>query len=40
MGYTLVRSADLTVRKGQVWLKALDGLRKVDVILRWIEDRF
>lgn len=39
MGYTLVRSADLTVRKGQVWLKALDGLRKVDVILRWIEDR-
>ncbi|WP_159578100.1 circularly permuted type 2 ATP-grasp protein [Alteromonas sp. KUL106] len=40
MGYTLVRSADLTVRKGQVWLKALDGLRKVDVILRWIEDRY
>ncbi|WP_051275260.1 circularly permuted type 2 ATP-grasp protein [Aestuariibacter salexigens] len=40
LGYTLVRSADLTVRKGQVWLKALDGLRKVDVILRWIEDRF
>ncbi|GFD88358.1 hypothetical protein KUL152_05840 [Tenacibaculum sp. KUL152] len=40
MGYTLVRSADLTVRKGQVWLKALDGLKKVDVILRWIEDRF
>lgn len=40
LGYTLVRSADITVRKGNVWLKALDGLRKVDVILRWIEDRY
>lgn len=40
LGYTLVHSADLTVRKGQVWLKALEGLRKVDVILRWVEDRF
>lgn len=39
LGYPLVRSADLTVRKGKVWLKALDGLKKVDVILRWIEDR-
>ncbi|MDF2176826.1 circularly permuted type 2 ATP-grasp protein [Aliiglaciecola sp. CAU 1673] len=40
MGYTLVRSADLTVRKGKLWLKALDGLRKVDVLLRWVEDRY
>ena len=40
LGYTLVRSADLTVRKGKVWLKSLDGLRRVDVIVRWIEDRF
>ncbi|MCF2948924.1 circularly permuted type 2 ATP-grasp protein [Paraglaciecola aquimarina] len=40
LGYTLVRSADITVRKGKVWLKALDGLRKIDVILRWIEDRY
>ncbi|CCQ12552.1 Protein containing domains DUF404, DUF407,DUF403 [Pseudoalteromonas luteoviolacea B = ATCC 29581] len=39
LGYTLVRSADLTVRKGKVWLKALDGLRKVDVIVRWVNDR-
>ncbi|XOV80345.1 MAG: circularly permuted type 2 ATP-grasp protein [Aestuariibacter sp.] len=39
LGYPLVRSADLTVRKGKVWLKALDGLKKVDVIVRWIEDR-
>ncbi|MCX4026209.1 circularly permuted type 2 ATP-grasp protein [Endozoicomonas sp. SM1973] len=40
LGYTLVRSADLTVRKGKVWLKSLDGLKKVNVILRWIDDRF
>lgn len=40
LGFTLVRSADLTVRKGKVWLKALNGLKKVDVILRWVEDRY
>lgn len=40
LGYTLVRSADLTVRNGTVWLKSLDGLHKVDVIIRWIEDRY
>lgn len=40
LGFTLVRSADLTVRKGKVWLKALNGLRKVDVIVRWVEDRY
>ena len=39
LGYTLVRSADLTVRKGTLWLKALNGLKKVDVVLRWIEDK-
>lgn len=38
MGYTLVHSADLTVRKGDVWLKSLKGLRKVDVIVRWLPD--
>lgn len=38
MGYTLVNSADLTVRKGKVWLKSLKGLRKVDVIIRWLSD--
>lgn len=38
MGYTLVNSADLTVRKGKVWLKSLKGLRKVDVIVRWLAD--
>ncbi|MFC3122216.1 circularly permuted type 2 ATP-grasp protein [Agaribacter flavus] len=38
MDMILARSADLTVREGAVWIKALDGLRKVDVIIRWIPD--
>ncbi len=38
MGYTLVRSRDITVRKGKVWLKTLQGLRPIDVILRWVKD--
>lgn len=38
MDLTLARSADLTVREGKVWIKALEGLRKVDVIIRWIPD--
>ncbi len=33
LGYTLVQGADLTVRNGHVWLKTLDGLQPVDVIL-------
>ncbi len=38
LGHTLVKSTDLTVRKGSLWLKALNGLKKVDVVIRWIED--
>lgn len=38
MDLILARSADLTVREGNVWIKALEGLRKVDVIIRWIPD--
>lgn len=38
-GYTLVQSADLTVRNGEVCLKSLQGLGKINVILRWIPDR-
>jgi uncharacterized circularly permuted ATP-grasp superfamily protein/uncharacterized alpha-E superfamily protein len=37
-GYTLVQSADLTVRGGEVCLKSLQGLGKINVILRWIPD--
>jgi uncharacterized circularly permuted ATP-grasp superfamily protein/uncharacterized alpha-E superfamily protein len=38
LGYTLVQSADLTVRDGEVCLKSLQGLGKVNVILRWLPD--
>jgi uncharacterized circularly permuted ATP-grasp superfamily protein/uncharacterized alpha-E superfamily protein len=34
LGYTLVEAADLTVRDDHVYLKTLDGLQPVDVILR------
>ncbi|WP_413701012.1 circularly permuted type 2 ATP-grasp protein [Psychromonas sp. KJ10-10] len=37
-GYTLVQSADLTVRNGAVCLKSLQGLGKINVILRWLPD--
>lgn len=38
-GYTLVQSADLTVRGGEVCLKSLQGLGKINVILRWVADK-
>jgi uncharacterized circularly permuted ATP-grasp superfamily protein/uncharacterized alpha-E superfamily protein len=38
LGYTLVQGADLTVRDGRVWLKTLDGLQSIDVILRRVDD--
>ncbi len=34
LGYTLTEGADLTVRDNKVWLKTLDGLLPVDVLLR------
>ncbi len=38
LGYTLAQGDDLTVRDGRVWLKAVDGLRPVDVILRRVDE--
>jgi uncharacterized circularly permuted ATP-grasp superfamily protein len=38
LGYPLVEPADLTVRRGRVWLRSLDGLQQVDVIVRGISD--
>lgn len=38
LGYPLVEPADLTVRRGRVWLRSLAGLRQVDVILRGTPD--
>jgi len=38
LGYPLVQGSDLTVRDERVWLKTLDGLSPVDVILRRVDD--
>src|SRR5579883_1026610 len=40
LGFTLVEGGDLTVRDRRVWLKTLEGLRPVDVILRRVDDTF
>ncbi len=40
LDYTLVQGSDLTLRDGRVWLKTLDGLQPVDVILRRVDDTF
>ena len=40
LGYTLVQGDDLTVWDGRVWLKSLDGLRPIDIILRRVDDTF
>jgi uncharacterized circularly permuted ATP-grasp superfamily protein/uncharacterized alpha-E superfamily protein len=40
LGYMLVEGQDLTVRDDQVFLKTLDGLERVDVILRRVDDDF
>ncbi len=40
LGYPLVQGGDLTVRNGKVWLKSLNGLSQVDVILRRMDDSY
>ncbi|TXS89227.1 circularly permuted type 2 ATP-grasp protein [Parahaliea maris] len=40
LGYSLVQGNDLTVRDGYVWLKTLNGLRRIDVILRRVDDNY
>jgi uncharacterized circularly permuted ATP-grasp superfamily protein/uncharacterized alpha-E superfamily protein len=40
LGFTLVEGGDLTVRDRRVWLKTLEGLRPVDVIIRLVADAF
>ena len=37
LGYTLVEGGDLTVRDNRVFLKSVDGLKPVDLILRRME---
>jgi len=38
LGFTLVEGADLTVRDRQVYLKTVEGLQRVDVIFRRVDD--
>jgi uncharacterized circularly permuted ATP-grasp superfamily protein/uncharacterized alpha-E superfamily protein len=38
LGYTLAQGDDLMVRNSCVYLKSIDGLQKVDVIIRRIDD--
>lgn len=40
LGFQLVQGSDLSVRNGYVWMKALDGLKRVDVILRRVDDNY
>jgi uncharacterized circularly permuted ATP-grasp superfamily protein/uncharacterized alpha-E superfamily protein len=40
LGFTLVTGADLTVRERRVYLKTVEGLEQVDVILRRVDDSF
>ena len=38
LGYNLVEGADLSVRDGRVWLRALGGMEPVDAVLRRMEE--
>ncbi len=40
LGFPLVQSDDLMVRNGYLWMKSLDGLSRVDVLLRRVDDWF
>ncbi|GAA5317273.1 MAG: circularly permuted type 2 ATP-grasp protein [Candidatus Pelagadaptatus aseana] len=40
LGFHLVQSGDLIVKNGYVWMKSLDGLSRVDVIMRRVDDSY
>jgi uncharacterized circularly permuted ATP-grasp superfamily protein/uncharacterized alpha-E superfamily protein len=40
LGITLVQGDDLTVRQGNVYLKTINDLQKVDVIIRRVDDSY
>lgn len=40
LGLPLVQSGDLVVRNGFLWMKSLDGLTRVDVLLRQVDDLY
>ena len=37
LGYLLVEGADLRTRSGQVYLKTLEGLQEIDLIVRCVD---
>ena len=40
LGYPLVQGNDLVVRDGFLWMKSLQGLKKIDVVWRRVDDLF
>jgi uncharacterized circularly permuted ATP-grasp superfamily protein len=40
LGLTLVQGEDLIMRDSYVWIKTVEGLEKVDIILRRVDDTF
>ncbi|MGD9528364.1 circularly permuted type 2 ATP-grasp protein [Pseudonocardia sp.] len=40
LGYPLVEGADLTVRDGHLWMRSLERLERVDVVLRRVDSSF
>ena len=40
LGFALVEGSDLTVREGKVWLKTVEGLRRVHAVLRRLDDDY
>ncbi len=40
LGLTLVQGEDMLVRDAHVWIKTVEGLEKVDIILRRLDDTF
>ncbi len=40
LGYTLVQGEDLMVSNGSVWLRTLEDMQPVDVILRRVDDEY
>lgn len=40
LGYSLVQGNDLVVRDKQLWMKSLKGLKRIDVVLRRVDDMY
>ena len=40
LGFTLVEGSDLTVRAGKLWLKTVEGLRRMHGLLRRLDDDY